>query len=602
MAPSIRRPPSALALACLALVAACATPDSAAKRDAAGPGGAADAARVPDAGFAGPVTTGDAAAEPPRGRDAEAGVGAAVVDAGEGGGTRVDAQPPKPALPDTGAGGAIEENGAGGEDDGAEAWRDAGAVPSPDAALPPPVDDCSACGPDERCLPGPEGGAPFCTRCDPDTCGLFAALCCPGNAASGECTLGFTDAENCGGCGVRCGVDELCIRGACALPTEVRACTFDPMQWWSSPETQDDRDITFVAFADTHATEAKAGCGSVRGFHIDGNERMRVAINALIPSVFWRAHLWPDDPDVTRAGLPFDHVRGAIIAGDLTQSGDESIPAGTTTCRQYRAYRDAFGACGDEGRLSIPVYDGYGNHDFPRVAGVPGEHFHPVVDALDARSTPFRPGGVTEPDDVYDDPEPGTGHYAWRWDDIWFVMLDLEAGNDAQEMPSDEGMRVADPHRALRFLRSFLETRTDSRRRRIVLISHFHFDAADNTDDEHQRLCEILDDARRGTGDFTGPKLAAEYPVVAHLHGHNHHAPEREVWQCPAPYAGISIPTYSVGTPLYSNPHNDGRLQFTVFRLGNTRVEAVGFGAPADDPTGAWDVIYTHRASILEPP
>jgi hypothetical protein len=490
-----------------------------------------------------------------------------------------------------------------GDEDGVEAWRDAGPAPPPDAAapVPPPGADCLArgCAAGEQCLPDPAGGESFCSRCDPEACGLFGTLCCPGNAATGACTLIATDAENCGGCGVRCGFEELCVRGVCSSPTVVPACGFDPMQWWPSPATEDDRDITFVAFADTHATEAKAGCGSVRGFHIDGNERMRAAINALQPSVFWPAHHWPDDPDVTRAGLPFDHVRGAIIAGDLTQSGDESIPAGDTRCRQYRAYRDAFGWCGDEGRLNIPVYDGYGNHDFPRVAGPIPDHFHPVVDAMDARTAAFRPGDA---DDVFDDPLAGTAHYAWRWDDIWFVMLDLEAGNDAQEMPGDDGNRIADPHGALRFLRVFLEGRTDSRRRQIVLISHFHFEAADNTDDEHRRLCEILDNAQRGVGDFTGPKLAPQNPVVAHLHGHNHHAPEREVWRCPAPYDGISIPTYSVGTPLYSNPHNDGRLQFTVFRLGNTRVEAVGFGAPADDPTGAWDVIYTHRASILEAP
>lgn len=473
-------------------------------------------------------------------------------------------------------------------------------------------DNCGGCG--VACAPGafcvshaePVFVGPFCTACDPAACGAFGVICCPDGAATGECTNQNIDRFNCGGCGVRCPESELCVGGVCQAPTVQRACAFDPQQWWASPETQDDRDITFVAFADTHATELhKPQCGSVLGVRADGNVKMRMAIASLVPSVFWAPHVWPAGADFANQGRPFDHVRGAIIAGDLTQSGDEAIPVGSDTCYQYRNYRDAYGQCGDEGRLPFPVYDGYGNHDFPRFLPDGPQHQHPVVDALDRFTAALRPGVEG---DFYEDPMEGTGHYAWRWDGLWFVMLDLKTGSELTVDQSESGTRHMDPHNSVRFLRRFLETRSNDAQRQIVIITHMHMGAEDVLPEDKDHFCQLIANAQRGDNGFDGPKLDATHPIAAHLHGHNHHAPERNVWRCPAPYDGVSFPSYSVGTPLYMNPHNTAangdnpKLQFTVFRFGDRNVEAVGFGAPVENPTGEWQVIYTHRDPILNAP
>ena len=371
------------------------------------------------------------------------------------------------------------------------------------------------------------------------------------------------------------------------------------MQWWRSPTAHDQRDITFVAFGDAHAVDPTPGCedsGSP-----DHNRLIASALNSTLPSIFWQPHVWPSGANFYREGELYDHVRALIPVGDLTDTGDESRPAGPQRCREYRAYRDAFGRCGNEGRLNFPVYDVYGNHDFPRQSAPGDVNFHPVIGQLDAISAAHRPGA---PADLYDHPTSGTGHYAWRWDDIWFVSVNVKPGYNLEQVGpgADNTVRLIDPHSARGFYKSFLMSLPNSTKRQIVIVAHYPLTSARIDEEERVSLCQRLYNAQHASGDFTGQKLSLTNPVVAYIHGHNHHAPEHNDWTCPSPYSSITIPHFSVGTPLYENDNNNGQLHFTIFRLGTTKLEVVGVGAPASNPTGPWSYVYKERLNILNAP
>jgi hypothetical protein len=93
------------------------------------------------------------------------------------------------------------------------------------------------------------------------------------------------------------------------------------------------------------------------------------------------------------------------------------------------------------------------------------------------------------------------------------------------------------------------------------------------------------------------------HPVVAMIHGHTHHAPESVIWKCPSPYGAITIPKFNVGTAFYKNKANGGdKVHFTIFRLGRTRLEAVGVSASHKDPTGPWEYKHKTRRRILIAP
>jgi hypothetical protein len=206
--------------------------------------------------------------------------------------------------------------------------------------------------------------------------------------------------------------------------------------------------------------------------------------------------------------------------------------------------------------------------------------------------------------DHFDDPVAGSGHYAWRWDDIWLVNLNLKVGNPDEVVVKDgKATRYIDPHAPRRFLRDFLAQLPSSAQRQLVIISHYGLNESERmTVAEKTAFCAVLDDARTGTGMFTAQKLSKTYPVVAALHGHKHNVPTYAHWTCPAPYGAIVIPRFEVGTPLHIHPDNANHVQFTIFRLGKSQLEAVGVRAPVANPTGAWSYSHKTRLGVLLPP
>jgi len=450
----------------------------------------------------------------------------------------------------------------------------------------------SECG-DEPCTDGEErvtspSADPSCTTCDGDACAASGSNGCSDHAPGGGGTNALIDADNCGGSGVACGPDQICNMGACESADLLGACPFDPMQWWRGPTNHNARDITFVAMGDTHAVDPSPGCSTHGALY--RNEIARDAINSVPTQV------WPGGASFYREGKPYDHVRGLIITGDLTEGGSESKPAGVQPCNEFKYYRDAYGRCGNEGRLTFPVYDVYGNHDFPRSAGAGEVTYHPVINRLDAITAADRPGTSNY---KYDDPKGGTGHYAWRWDDIWFVNLNVKPGWMNEPLPGPAGTRIVDPHGSKRFLKKFLLTRTNSSRRQIVILSHYNMGSGRIDREEKRRICKVLYQAQHAKGAFTGQKLSRTHPVVAFIHGHNHAAPKHKNWTCPSPYNSITLPHFSAGTPNYSSQNNNGNVQFTIFRIGGNNVEAVGVRARTIDPTGSWTYAYKKRLEIM---
>lgn len=468
-------------------------------------------------------------------------------------------------------------------------WPESGTdtgVPLPDASHDGSGDEEPACG-NGTCDPGEDcanclDDCPCPPTCPNGTCDPGEdCQSCPGDCeCTSSCPSGTCDtSESCESCPSDC--------GACSEADALFKCDFDPMQWWRGPTS---RDITFVAIGDVHASVSGPGCSVNSSGAPDHNDLARDAINSV------GAHVWPAGASFYREGQPYDHVRGVLIAGDLTQAGSEPVPAGGTLCREYTEYRRAYGRCGSENKLLFPVYDGYGNHDFPRNPAPGDVDYHPVIDYLDLITANHRPG---LPTDLYDDPTAGTGHYAWRWDDIWFFNLNLKPGWKLEyiEGTANDTMRIADAHAARGFLKSFLLAQPTSAKRQIVLMAHYPIDSSRIDDEERESFCRLIHNAQVAAGDFEGKgqKLSTTSPVIAYLHGHTHGLPSHHDFTCPSPYGAITIPQFNVGTPLYEAAKQQGLLHFTVVRIGTTRLEVVGVSAPASNPTGPWTYVYKER-------
>lgn len=368
-------------------------------------------------------------------------------------------------------------------------------------------------------------------------------------------------------------------------------CTVEPVQ--NSTTT---RDIVFVAFGDAHAGDGDAVAG----------DAALVAALGSIP-----AHTWP--ADYAKAGDHYDQVRGLVLVGDLTDAGD-------TNPKQSQTFRNLFGRCGTEGKIAFPVYEGYGNHDSPWVAkDAANLHVHPVIDVLDAMAAnKTRPGNADR--QYYDPLSAGSGHYAWKWDDIWFVHLNTSPGSKVtyrDQATHDEcvwscsgtcnppacgdTIRFVDPHNATDFFRRFIKSLPLSQTRQVVIVSHFPFGSGWWTDAERDEFSGIVDEYRAGANQ----RLSTTRPIAAFLHGHTHDLP---VYEGDKTWGGITFAQFNVGSPVCSVKEGDPDcvcpsspaepacpagtrkyVHLTIFRLGANWLEAVGVNALRTDGT-TWHI------------
>lgn len=316
-------------------------------------------------------------------------------------------------------------------------------------------------------------------------------------------------------------------------------------------------DITFYAFGDT-----QYGGGSA-----DKNTFQVTALNAFAGTA------WPDD--LPGGGEPVTDPLGVIIAGDLTHNGQDGRiePLDSDELGGFVA---DYGLTGAESELTLPVYEGYGNHDFePDQEGDWAEfdwRFYydqnstPMVDLVSARNA----GRVGLSRTAAGD----DGHYSWDWDWVHFVHVNLCPADE----PSEESgsSRVRDPRGALTFLVDDLEQVVADSGRPVVVIAHYGFDAFSRearwwTDEQREAFMDAVE----------------PYNVVAYLHGHVHATYE---------YAWEGMTVLNLGSPYYgTNPDELGH--FTAIRITDEALVAADVGwtpaAEGSDPvfTG-WSVSY----------
>lgn len=278
---------------------------------------------------------------------------------------------------------------------------------------------------------------------------------------------------------------------------------------------------------------------------------------------------WP--PGMPSAGEAVERPLGLLVAGDLTQSGQDDRLAAVDQFDQVGAFVAEYGLRGGDGDLPFPVYEGYGNHEFDPDEPAEDENllqwrYHytedptPGVDVVAIRNA--RRCGLTR---VAPDAD---GHYSWDWGPVHFVNADLFPGDEPSQV--DENSRVRDPRRALAFLRQDLAEEVGDSGRPVVVMAHYGFDRFGHeprwwTDEQKAAFRYAV----------------RPYNVVAYIHGHTH-ATERYTWE------GLDV--FNVGSPYYAEYNADGRGHFTVFRITDTHLEAhdVGWSPQARGLDPAW--------------
>lgn len=105
---------------------------------------------------------------------------------------------------------------------------------------------------------------------------------------------------------------------------------------------------------------------------------------------------------------------GLIHAGDIIDTGDKNGRVQEEMQRtEWAAFAENFGLTGDDGRLKMPVYEVFGNHDAPHGTG----HALEKIKERNKR----RPGVVNVSENGL--------HFSWDWGPAHFVNLGLIVGD-----------------------------------------------------------------------------------------------------------------------------------------------------------------------------
>ena len=229
---------------------------------------------------------------------------------------------------------------------------------------------------------------------------------------------------------------------------------------WSLVVAQSRADLTFFTCSDTHY-RGEVASNATKTATVD-------LMNALPGKPY------PADLGGGTVGVP----RGVIVPGDLIDHGQ--APA-KLVHQEWALWTADFGLHG-EGRLKFPTYEGYGNHDY-------NEHFY-VENEIKARNL-ARSNVVAIASNGY--------HYAWEWDGIHFIQLNLYPGTIRPK-----GAGGQSPRHALEFLRDELKKDVGTSGRAVIV--SFHYQPTDTwwTDEEKQAFYDAIHD----------------YNVILIIHGH----------------------------------------------------------------------------------
>lgn len=335
------------------------------------------------------------------------------------------------------------------------------------------------------------------------------------------------------GCSLDWGVEDYATDG-CSCD----AAPVVPQFWRGGGKT----DVTFIAFGDPQFYEEGVQ---------DRNTLQVRAINAAEERLTWGEAFGLNEPVAK--------VRGVIIAGDLTQNGRDGR---LWEWDEYAHFVDCYGLCGNRA-VRYPVYEGYGNHDFYiwnnplyRVYAP-----HPVADAVSIRNA-RRPGVIATASGK-------DGHYAWEWDNVHFVHLNLKPSDvpgEARGSHDEPVPGALDPRHALTFLKQDLAEHVAGTGKLVVIVAHYGFFAGWDFDgwwtpEEAEEFHQVIQG----------------YDVVAYLHGHDH-GTQAYTWN------GIQV--LDVGSPYYDSYNEAGRGHFTVVRIMDGFLYAGDASWDPADPEG----------------
>jgi len=335
-----------------------------------------------------------------------------------------------------------------------------------------------------------------------------------------------------------------------------------PAAWARAQEAAaDENRVCFFFVSDTHFLADKDNPERL-------DERSALANRRLI-DVLNRLPGTPISADTAGAAAGVVAApRGVIHGGDLIDTGDKTGPAAAAMQRtELKAFTDAFGLDGRDGRLRFPVYEIHGNHDAPHGTGR-------VIDAIIDRNK--RRPGLT-----------GTSsnglHYSWDWGPVHFVNLGIVVG----AVPEVTRRRRYDPLASLDFLRQDLEKRVGRSGRPVVLTHHVDVARYSTPCDPSAPFANKEWDPCDVAAYY---QLAREYNVVAVLYGHTH---ARNVFKWDGrstrPAAGLDVFNVDESSHFLSTAHG-----LFYFELTAQRMTVREYATKDNWETAAWSPAWTY--------
>jgi hypothetical protein len=196
-------------------------------------------------------------------------------------------------------------------------------------------------------------------------------------------------------------------------------------------------DVTFFSYSDCHYGAD------------DGGRRPPITRSPMVQVI----NSLPGTDYPPAIGGTVQKPRAVIMQGDLINDGavKEKYPI------QWADYLADFGVNG-EGRCRFPVFEGVGNHD------VNPDMF--VFNQVKERNLVRKQLGYLR------DISPNGYHYAWDWDGVYFVHVNLFPGN-VWEGEADSYGRGHHPQHAREFLEDTLQRHVGDSGRPVVVVQHF---------------------------------------------------------------------------------------------------------------------------------
>lgn len=221
-------------------------------------------------------------------------------------------------------------------------------------------------------------------------------------------------------------------------------------------------DLTFFTCSDTHYREDASS-----------NDK-KTAIIEMMNTLPGKKY--PEAIDGGTVGTPC----GVIVPGDLVDTG-QGPPK--LVNKQWALWKADFGLTGKDGKLKFPVYEGYGNHDL---------NGNLLIENYIKERTLLRSKVLAISDNGF--------HYAWQWDGVHFVEVNLYPGN---KRPKGQ-----QPREALDFLRDELKKNVADSRQPVVVVQHYQPTDTWWTDEEKEAFYDVI----------------KNYNVILIIHGHQGHA------------------------------------------------------------------------------